>query len=269
MGPTAQALTGLTHMVGLPGREPAGWSFSYLDHVGGYLGAVAVLMALAHRRATGEGQHVDVSQLEPATALSGALMLERSVNGRTARRADFPPGNRRGGAPQGAYRAAGDDRWVVISCSTDDHWSRFVDAIGHPDWAADPRFATLGGRLAHIDELDRRVEAWTVEQDRYDVMHRLQRAGVPAGAVQDAADRVERDEQLAARGHFVPLRNREVGELPLEGVPFTMSATPPHAGGTIRRGPPCLDEDADMVLTDVLGLDAAQIDALRRSGALR
>ena len=84
MGPTAQALTGLTHLVGLPGREPAGWSFSYLDHVGGYLGAVAVLMALAHRRSTGEGQHVDVSQLEPATALGGALLLDRAVNGRSS-----------------------------------------------------------------------------------------------------------------------------------------------------------------------------------------
>jgi crotonobetainyl-CoA:carnitine CoA-transferase CaiB-like acyl-CoA transferase len=210
-----------------------------------------------------------VSQLEPATALSGALMLERTVNGRTARRDDFPPGNRRGGAPQGAYRAEGDDRWVVISCSTEDHWTRFVDAIGHPDWADDDRFVTLAGRLANIDELDRRVEAWTSVRDRYDVMHLLQRAGVPAGAVQDAADRVERDEQLAAREHFVPLSNREVGELPLEGVPFRMSATPPHAGGTIRRGPPCLDEDSEAILRDLLGMSAAQIDAVQQSGALR
>ncbi|HTZ08077.1 MAG TPA: CoA transferase, partial [Acidimicrobiales bacterium] len=99
MGPTAQALTGSTFMVGLPGRPPAGWSFSYLDHVGGYLGAMAVLAGVAHRRRTGEGQHIDVSQLEPATALAGALLLDAAVNGRPARRPGFPTGNRRDHPP--------------------------------------------------------------------------------------------------------------------------------------------------------------------------
>ena len=275
MGPTAQALTGLTHMVGLPGREPAGWSFSYLDHVGGYFGAIAVLAALAHRRATGEGQHVDVSQLEPATALAGALLLDATVNGRSARRPDFPPGNRRGGAPQGAYRAADDDpshggrgdRWIVISCRDEDEWRAFVRAIGDPPWAHETRFATLADRLAHVDELDALVETWTCTRDRYEAMHLLQAAGVPAGAVQDAADRLERDEQLAARDHFVRLANPEVGELPLEGVPFDLSATPPHAGGRLRRGPPCLDQDGDDVLRELLGLDDAELARLRDTGA--
>ena len=99
-------------MVGLPDREPAGWSFSYLDHVGGYLGAFAVLTALAHRRATGEGQHVDVSQLEPATALAGALLLDRTVNGRSARSRRLParqPAGWRaaGGVPRRSVTTAG------------------------------------------------------------------------------------------------------------------------------------------------------------------
>lgn len=269
MGPTAQALTGLTHMVGLPDREPAGWSFSYLDHVGGYLGAFGILTALAHRRATGEGQHVDVSQLEPATALGGALLLDRSVNGRSSRRPDFPPGNRRGGAPQGAYRALGDDRWIVISCSTEEHWRNFVAALGHPSWTADPRFATLAGRVEHADDLDRNVESWTEQFDRYDAMEILQRGGVPAGAVQDAADRVERDPQLEARGQFTRLTSTEVGELPLEGVPFALSATPPDTGGTIHRGPPDMDEDRDYVLREVLGLTHDAVARLVDSGALR
>ncbi len=269
MGPTAQALTGLTHLVGLPDREPAGWSFSYLDHVGGYLGAFGVLTALAYRRATGEGQHVDVSQLEPATALGGALLLDRTVNGRSSRRAGFPPGNRRGGAPQGAYRALGDDRWVVISCSTEAHWQAFVAALGHPTWTADARFATLASRVENADELDAFVAAWAATRDRYDVMELLQRAGVPAGAVQDAADRVERDPQLAARGHFTTLASTEVGELPLEGVPFEMSETPPRTGGTIHRGPPDLGEDCDAILRDVLDLSDAEIAGLHEAGALQ
>src|SRR5581483_7660829 len=155
MGPTAQALTGSTAMVGAPGRPPAGWSFSYLDHVGGYLGAFAALHALHHRRQTGEGQHMDVSQLEPGTALVGAALLDFAVNGTRYE----ARGNRRGGAPQGAYRCQGDDAWVVISCSTDAHWRAFADAIGAPAWTGDERFATLANRVARADELDALVTA--------------------------------------------------------------------------------------------------------------
>jgi crotonobetainyl-CoA:carnitine CoA-transferase CaiB-like acyl-CoA transferase len=268
MGPTAQALTGLTHLVGLAGRPPCGWSFSYLDHVGGYFGALAVLTGLAWRRRTGEGQHIDVSQLEPATALNGPLLLDVQANGTRTRRDNFPTGNRRGGAPQGAYPAAGNDRWVVISCSTEDHWHRFVTAIGSPTWTTDPRFATLEARGEHADALDELVSAWTRQLDRYDVMNALQRAGVPTGAVQDARDRVETDPQLAARGHFTRMVHAEAGEVPLEGVPFRLSATPPSTGGLIDRGPPCLGEDTDWVLRNVAGLDDDQVAALHASGAV-
>jgi crotonobetainyl-CoA:carnitine CoA-transferase CaiB-like acyl-CoA transferase len=271
MGPTAQALTGLTFMVGLPDRPPAGWSFSYLDHVGGYLGAVAILAGVIQRGRTGEGQHIDVSQLEPATALSGALLLDAVVNGRPSRRPGFPTGNRRAhppSAPAGAYRAQGDDKWVVVSCRTEEHWAALVSAMGNPAWAAESRFATTAARVEHVDALDALVEAWTSGQDRYDVMELLQRFGVPAGAVQDAADRLERDPQLSARGHYTMLGNGEVDELPLEGVPFRMSATPPHTGGRLRRGPPCLGEDNETVLGAVLGMSATEVAALAADGAL-
>ncbi len=272
MGPTAQALTGLTFMVGLPGRPPAGWTFSYLDHVGGYLGALAILAGLAHRQRTGEGQHIDVSQLEPATALSGALLLDAQVNSRPSRREDFPMGNRRThppSAPGGAYRAAGEDRWVVVSCRTEAHWEALVEVMGEPEWANDPKFATITERVEHADELDRHIEEWTSERDRYDVMHQLQAAGVPAGAVQDSADRLERDPQLEARRHFTMLGNSEVAPLPLEGLPVHMSATPAHTGGRIRRGPPCLGEDNGPVLAETLGLSAQDVAKLESDGALR
>jgi crotonobetainyl-CoA:carnitine CoA-transferase CaiB-like acyl-CoA transferase len=273
MGPTAQALTGLTYLVGLPGREPAGWSFSYLDHVGGYLGAVAVLSALVHRRQTGEGQYVDVSQLEPATALAGPLLLDKLVNDRSSRRPDFPPGNRRlspAGGPQGAYRTTGKDQWLVISCTTEPHWRALVAAIGSPMWAEDARFATLEDRVANADELDKHVETWTLVQDKYDAMHLLQRHGVPAGAVQDSRDRLENDPQLRARGHYTSWPHREQGAetLPLEGVPFRMSATPPSTGGVIHRGPPCLGEDTEAVLVSLLGMDADEVRSLAAEGVL-
>jgi len=280
MGPTAQALTGLTFMVGLPDRPPAGWTFSYLDHVGGYLGAVAILTGLLHRASTGAGQHIDVSQLEPATALSGAILLDAQLNARPARRDGFPTGNRRThppSAPGGAYRTAADDaddgfsaadRWIAISCRTDRHWAALVEVIGRPDLASDPRFSTAEDRLRNSDILDPLVESWTKLQNRYLAMDALQAAGVPAGVVQDAADRLERDPQLAARAHFSILGNADVDGLPLEGVPFRMSTTPPDTGGAIHRGPPLIGEDTDQVLSELLGLDEPEIRSLHDDGAL-
>jgi crotonobetainyl-CoA:carnitine CoA-transferase CaiB-like acyl-CoA transferase len=280
MGPTAQALTGLTFLVGLPGRPPAGWTFSYLDHVGGYLGAVAILTGLIHRTKSGRGQHLDVSQLEPATALSGAILLDALVNHRPARRDGFPSGNRRDhppAAPAGAYRTAPDpgdtpiagaDRWIVISCRTEAHWEALRNLIGSPAWAFEPRFATVADRLRNTGELDPLIEEWTSRVERYKAMKMLQAAGVPAGVVQDAADRLERDPQLAARGHFTMLGNPDVEPLPLEGVPFRMSRTPPDTGGAIHRGPPLLGQDTDEVLSDLLGLDPDEIRVLHEERVL-
>jgi len=271
MGPTAQALTALTFLVGLPDRPPAGWTFSYLDHVGGYLGAVAILTGLLHRSRTGQGQYIDVSQLEPATALSGAILLDALVNDRPARRAGFPTGNRRHhppASPGGAYRTDGDDKWIVISCRTEAQWAALVKLMGEPSWCGDPRFATLESRVTNADALDALVEGWTSGLERYEAMEQLQAAGVPAGVVQDAADRLERDPQLAARGHFTMLGNSDVAPMPLEGVPFRMSATPPDTGGAIHRGPPLLGEDTDEVLEEILGMGRAGIASLRAEGVL-
>jgi benzylsuccinate CoA-transferase BbsF subunit len=271
LGPTAQALTGLTYLVGLPGRRPAGWSFSYLDHMGGYLGAYAILAALHHRHRTGEGQHVDVSQIEPGIPLAGPAALDRQANGRRYRRPDTPPGNRSPDpprAPHGAYRAAGDDAWIAIGCRDDEDWRRLRAAMGDPAWAREPRFDTVAGRRAHEEELDAAIEAWTRGHDRYALADRLTAAGIPAAPVQDARDRVERDPQLRARGYFVPLRHSETGEWPQERPPFRLSRSDVHPGGMIRRGPPCLGEDTHEVLRRLLGMEDAEIASLEDAGVL-
>jgi crotonobetainyl-CoA:carnitine CoA-transferase CaiB-like acyl-CoA transferase len=124
------------------------------------------------------------------------------------------------------------------------------------------------GRQAHEDDLDAALAVWTRGEERYALFARLAAAGVPAGAVQDARDRVERDEQLRARGYFVPLPHGATGTWPLERPPFRLSDGDVHPGGTIRRGPPCLGEDTAGVLRDVLGMDDAAIAALAEEGAL-
>jgi crotonobetainyl-CoA:carnitine CoA-transferase CaiB-like acyl-CoA transferase len=271
LGPTAQALTGLTYMVGLPGRRSAGWSFSYLDHMGGHAGAFAVLCALYHRERTGEGQHLDVSQIEAGLPLTGPAILDRAVNGRRYRRADTPACNRGVAppmAPHGIYRSAGADAWIAIAVRDDADWHRLRAALGDPPWMRDPRYDRLAGRLAAAADLDRDLEGLTRAQDAAALMERLLAAGVPAGVVQDARDRLRRDRQLAARGYFVPLVNRETGEWPAEAPPVRLSATPAHAGGRIRRGPPCLGEDTGYVLGGLLGLADDVIAALASDGVL-
>lgn len=272
LGPTAQALTGLTASIGLPGRRPAGWSFSYLDHMGGYLGAVAILAALRHRNRTGAGQHVDVSQIEPGVPLAGPASLDRQVNGRSWRRPDWPPGNRSPEppmAPHGAFRTAGDDRWIAIACRDDADWARLRTAMGDPAWAAEARWGTIAGRRADEDALDRALEAWTRTEDGAALADRLAAAGVPAGVVQDARDRLERDPQLRARGYFVPLPHAVTGEWPLERPPFRLSASDVHPGGRIRRGPPCLGQDTRAVLVEVLRMADDEIAALEAAGVLQ
>lgn len=272
LGPTAQAFTGLTAMLGLPGRRPAGWSFSYLDHMGGYLGAYAVLLGLRHRNRTGEGQHVDVSQIEPGIPLTGAASLDRQANGRSYRRPDRPPGNRSPEppmAPHGAYRAAGDDRWIAIACRDDADWRRLGPVLGDPSWARDERFATVAGRRTHEDELDRHLEGVTRTHDAWQLADALAAAGVPAAAVADARDRVERDPQLRARDYFVPLPHAATGTWPLERPPFRMSDADVHPGGVVRHGPPCIGEHTASVLRTLLGLDDAEIAALDAAGVLR
>ena len=150
-GPTAQALSGLTAMSGLPDApEPAGWGYSYLDHMAGFTAAAAITAALRHRRETGQGQWIDLSQVETGMALTGSATLDFTVNGRRYRETGNPPGNRSvwpQAAPHNTYPTAGHDNWIMITCTTDAEWEAFCAASDHPHWRTDSRFATLPARL--------------------------------------------------------------------------------------------------------------------------
>ena len=269
-GPTLQALSGYTLQMRHPGREPAGWGFSYSDMAAGYNAALAVLVALWHRQETGMGQFIDASQFESVTALIGTPLLELLVNGRvTAALGNRSP--ERPAAPHGVYRCrdrcddgpAG-DRWCAICIFTEDEWHRFVDAIGRPPWTAAPRFRALADRLAHQDELDALVEAWTREHDPETIMHRLQQAGIAAGLVANARDLCVRDPQLQARRHWATVNTPEGETAAFDGVPARLSATP----GFVAAPGPLLGEDSDEVLQSILGLEQSDLDRLRQDGVI-
>jgi len=266
-GPTAQALCGLTFTSGLPGKPPAGWGYSYMDHTAGYTAASAIMMALHHRSRTGEGQHIDISQVEAGIVLNGPAVLDYSVNGRSWRRDGMPPGNRAwepAVAPHNTYPCAGEDRWVAIAVMNDAEWQALVRAMDEPPWANDPRFATNAGRLANQDELDERVGEWTSELVDREAMEILQAAGVRAGACQKAGDRFERDPQLAARDWWHRLPHDELGESDFDGVLPKLARTP----GQLRHASPLIGADTHDVLRETLGLSDDEIADHEAAGVL-
>ena len=204
--------------------------------------ALSVLAALYHRDLTGEGQWIDASQTEAGIMLTQVPVLDWGANGRSWER----NGNRspyQEIAPQGIYQCAGDDRWIAITCASQGQWRALAHLAGHDDWAADPRFASAAGRIAHYDELDDGITAWTRSFEPYGLMARLQAAGVPAGVCQTAADRCDNDPQLRHLGWLTELTGTRIGRWPLAEIPVRMSRTPPYLGGRPDRAAPLYGED--------------------------
>ena len=264
-GPTAQALGGLTLTSGLPGKPPAGWGYSFMDHTAGYSAAIAILMALHHRNRTGEGQHLDLSQVEAATVLNGPAILDRTVNGRSWRREGLPPGNRAwepAVAPHNTYPCLGDDRWIAIAVTSEPEWEALVRAMDEPAWARDERFRSNAGRLANQDALDEHIAAWTAPRDDYELMALLQASGVRAAVCQKPGDRVESDPQFAARNWWQTLPHAEMGDTLHDGVAPRLSATP----GVLQRAAPRIGEHTREVLSEALSLSEAEIDEFAEAG---
>ena len=261
-GPTAAAISGLTWQGGLPDRYPCGYGFSYMDVCGPYFLAMAILAALRQRSRTGRGVYVDSSQCGPAFLLTGPSLLAWSVNGEGHVR----NGNRSThivAAPHNSYRCKGKDDWLVITAFSDQQWRSLVGEMGNPEWAARDEFASLEDRFAHQNTLDPLIEEWTSTRDRYDLMRRLQAAGVPAAVCQNTADRYERDPQLRHRGYFVEVPHSEVPPYDTEGHPGLFSETQPSPLGRSGRGSGVYGEDNDHIYTELLGLSAADRESLR------
>ncbi|MCF3935328.1 CoA transferase [Acuticoccus sp. M5D2P5] len=268
VGPVAAAFAGTSEMSGLPEPAmPAGWGYSYLDWIGAYGFGLAVLGALYHRERTGEGQRIDSSQCESGIFLSATPVLDWSANGRVwtriGNRSPYKPA-----APHGAYRCRGDDRWIAIAAFTEAEWHALAQVAGRNDWRDDPRFATLAARLAHQDELDAAISAFTAEQDAFQLMATLQAAGVAAGVCQTAQDRCDRDPQLAALDWLTEVTGTKIGTWPVAELPVKLSETPAHVGGVTRRGAPCYGEDNEAILGELLGYGSAEIAVLAEEGVI-
>jgi len=266
-GPVVQAVSGLTHISGLPGQEPSGWGLSYMDKQGAFYNAAALLTAILNRNRTGRGTEIDVAAVEAGINLLGPILLDVDVNGRRTRTQDYPLGNRidhPAAGPHGVYSCVGEDRWIAISVFTDREWRGLCAVMHRPELASEARFASAELRAGAQDELDAIVGAWTVDQDRHALMHRLQAAGVPAGAVQTAEDINEHDPQLAARGVFFELDHPVIGEARFEAVPIRFS----RLAQRNWRSAPLLGEDNAYVFKELLGMPDDEYDDLARRGVI-
>ena len=243
------------------------------DYLGGFTGATAALAALHHRDRTGQGQTVDIAQLESMAAALGPALLDYTANGRVQE----PVGNRLPecpDAPQGAYPcrvppppAEGQpetEAWLAVAVTTDAEWAGLRQALSDPEWMRDPTYATAAGRAAAADRIDAALSAWTSQQDAHQAMALLQAQGVPAGVAQNGRDVFERDDHLAERRFFATVEHPEIGSFELPGPGFRLDRTP----AAIRRGPPLLGQHTEEVLRDVLGLSPEAIDALVVEGVV-
>ncbi|MBI3784645.1 MAG: CoA transferase [Deltaproteobacteria bacterium] len=210
-GPNLQAAAGFNSLMHDSSGTPVGWGFAYSDMLAGWSGAFAVLLALRHRQATGEGQLVDLSQFENLVSLHGAeIMVALNPPAQTeeapgCRSPSDHPSLRNDGF-SGVFRCLGEndddpaaDRWCAIDIRDEADWRRLCEALGHPEWTGDQRFASVASRARHRVALAKNVEAWTRQRNPTDVMNTLQRAAVPAGVVATAVDLCGRDPQLEWR----------------------------------------------------------------------
>lgn len=260
-GTTIAALSGLLFLTRYPDSPPQGTGTNYPDHVPSpYHAVVALLAALRHRRRTGEGQHIEVSQVESMIAVLGVPVLAALANG-----ADPPArGNRHPAAcPHGVYPAAGQDRWIAIACMTEGEWDALA-ALAGQGWAGDPRFTSLLARLGHQDELDDLIASWTRRQEAFDLAERLQAVGVPAGPVQTPADLLG-DPQLRHLGHWITLEHPVMGTSTYDGLAIRLASSP----GRVRSPAPLLGQHTREVMTGLLGLSEAEVSALEEEGVLK
>ncbi len=259
-GATVQAFSGLTYLTSYPDKPPTGLGTSYADHIAGLVACLALLSAFEYRQRTGEGQYIDVSQVEVMASLLGSTILKYAVSGK----APEPAGNVSNKAvPYGVYRCQGDDRWCAIAVFTDKEWQRFQQALSNPPWAKDKRFATLSSRLENTEELDRLVEEWTRERSAEEVMTQLQKYGIAAGVVQNASD-LANDPQLRARGFFIELDHPELGKTISDATPIKLSDTPAR----YNRAAPVLGQDNSYVYGKLLGMSEDELARLKEQGVV-
>lgn len=255
----AQGMTGLMSMTGEKGRRPLKTGVAVYDIGGGITAVYSILAAYIHRMANGEGQHIDIAITECGlpwfTWEAAAYFSEGKVPEPTGWR-------HRVSAPYQAVKAR--DGYLMLGCANQRTWERFCgDVLERPDLMEDPRFLTNFDRGQHVEALEALLETVMADRDVDDWLARCDRAGVPAGPINDFAQAMG-DEHYLARGMVQEMEHPVIGRMKTIGFPSKFSATPSQ----IRSPAPLFGQHTDEVLGD-LGLAPDELATLRDAGCIR
>ena len=267
LGVHLEAVMGHSLLRGYSDADPSSNTAIYSgDYLAGAQGAFAAMTAIWHRDRTGEGQLVEIGQAENAAAMFTQAIMDYSLNGNV--QGAITNRDVHGQALQGVYPALSpgtsatmDDRWIAISIEGDDEWAAFRAAIGTPEWAGDPRFATNDGRLVHHDEIDGHITEYTATQDDYALMHRLQAAGIAATPVLEAS-RMFDDPHLRARNFFRTQTQRSSGTYEYVGPLWQLPETPVE----FHQPPIMFGEHNEYVYREVLKVSEEEYQSLLTGG---
>lgn len=260
-GNVGAAASGFQVLVGHRSAEPIGPAGPYTDFVAPRFSLPLLLAALDRRRRTGEGAHLDAAQAEAGMQFLAPQIADAAATGHVAEAL----GNRDPQfAPHGVFACAGHEAWLAVAVCDDNQWTALARLVGGDALADDPRLKTAAGRLAHEDEIEGAVAAWTQGVGAPEAEAILQAAGVPAHTAVTAADFLI-DPQIVALGHLTPQPEPRGLVTVVESSRFRLSATP----ATLQRSAPALGRDSRMILRDFAGYDEARITTLLEAGVLR
>ena len=252
-------LSGLHRLTGWPDRKPAGTWGAYTDFINPRYGVAALSAALWYQKRTGEGQHIDLAQSEAGIHFLEPLLLDYLENG-TLQQAAGHDSIR--ACPHGVFQTEGTERYVAIAVESVEQWRALLGVVPLAAFA-DAKFDDLAERLATKSTIEVVLSDWCAGQTHEAVVDALAPAGVPVSLVQRPTDLYD-DPQLAHRKFFVTLDHREMGPTPYDGPVTIFSATP----AVLRKAGPCLGEETHEILSAVLGVDDATIQAAAEAGAL-
>lgn len=255
-GSTLEQGSGLPNVVGNANGPPAMSHIAFGDAVGGLNGCAAVLVALVHARTIGQGQFIDLAQIECMMPFAAPWITVYSID-------NAPPvryGNRHPQfVPHGCFRCAGEDNWIVVAATNEGMWQRLAVLVGRPEWALDVSLNSAESRRGIEDAIERGIEAWTLTRDADQAMSDLQAAGIAAGAARLPIDLLN-DRHLRSRGYLQEVERAFVGLHPQPSMPIREGEGP----YTIRTAAPTLGQHNMEILSGLLGLSDLEIARLTK-----
>jgi crotonobetainyl-CoA:carnitine CoA-transferase CaiB-like acyl-CoA transferase len=259
MNMNLQGYSGLMMVSGAEGDPPTAISNSWNDYIGGLHACFAILQAIDRREAGGPGSLIDLSQFECSAAMIGSLLLSSAVDGKATARL----GNRSDRfAPQGVYPCNGTDDWCALCVATENQWHALTKIIGREEWSAAARFATVGGRMQHHDEIDEAISNWSKQYSSKEAEERLREAGVGAQRVRRINDVIDSPDAPVV---FCKMPERRLGSMLTTKLPFSLSFVDVPA----PRSAPSLGEHSADVLRAWLNCSTAEIEEIEQQEVLQ